>query len=60
MDLGGIGRKSGRNAQLWSRNQKDFTRRFPDVVNGVAELVDISTIFALPQRTSRLMDETEP
>jgi ATP dependent DNA ligase domain len=26
-----IGRKSGRSAQLWSRNQKDFTRRFPDV-----------------------------
>jgi ATP-dependent DNA ligase len=22
-----IGRKSGRSAQLWSRNQKDFTRR---------------------------------
>src|SRR6266478_2607295 len=33
-----IGRKSGRSAQLWSRNQKDFTRRFPDVVNGIAEL----------------------
>jgi ATP-dependent DNA ligase len=27
-----IGRKSGRSAQLWSRNQKDFTRRFPAVV----------------------------
>ena len=23
-----IGRKSGRGAQLWSRNQKDFRRRF--------------------------------
>ena len=33
-----IGRKSGRSAQLWSRNQKDFTRRFPDVVKGIAEL----------------------
>jgi len=33
-----IGRKSGRSAQLWSRNQKDFTRRFPGVVKGVAEL----------------------
>jgi ATP-dependent DNA ligase len=33
-----IGRKSGRSAQLWSRNQKDFTRRFPDVVKGVAEV----------------------
>jgi bifunctional non-homologous end joining protein LigD len=33
-----IGRKSRRGAQLWSRNQKDFTRRFPDVVKGIAEL----------------------
>jgi DNA ligase D-like protein (predicted ligase) len=33
-----IGRKSGRSLQLWSRNQKDFTRRFPDVVKGIAEL----------------------
>src|ERR1700756_1467677 len=33
-----IGRKAGRSAQLWSRNQKDFTRRFPDVVKGIAEL----------------------
>jgi DNA ligase D-like protein (predicted ligase) len=33
-----IGRKSGRSAQLWSRNQKDFTRRFPDVVKGIAAL----------------------
>ena len=33
-----IGRKSGRSAQLWSRNQKDFTRRFPAVVKGIAEL----------------------
>jgi bifunctional non-homologous end joining protein LigD len=33
-----IGRKSGRSAQLWSRNQKDFTRRFPDIVKGIAEL----------------------
>jgi bifunctional non-homologous end joining protein LigD len=33
-----IGRKSGRSAQLWSRNQKDFTRRFPDVVKGIAGL----------------------
>jgi ATP-dependent DNA ligase len=33
-----IGRKSRRSAQLWSRNQKDFTRRFPGVVKGVAEL----------------------
>ena len=33
-----LGRKSGRSAQLWSRNQKDFTRRFPAVVKGIAEL----------------------
>src|SRR5438105_12377807 len=33
-----IGRKSGRSAQLWSRNQKDFTRRFPDIVKGIREL----------------------
>jgi hypothetical protein len=33
-----IGRKSGRGAQLWSRNQKDFTRRFPGVVKGLAGL----------------------
>ena len=33
-----IGRKSGRSAQLWSRNQKDFARRFPGVVKGIAEL----------------------
>jgi bifunctional non-homologous end joining protein LigD len=33
-----IGRKSGQSAQLWSRNQKDFTRRFPGVVKGIAEL----------------------
>jgi bifunctional non-homologous end joining protein LigD len=33
-----IGRKSGRSAQLWSRNQKDSSRRFPGVVQGIAEL----------------------
>jgi ATP dependent DNA ligase domain len=33
-----IGRKSGRSAQPWSRNQKDFARRFPDVVMGIGEL----------------------
>ena len=26
-----IGRRSGRSTQLWSRNQKDFTRRFPGI-----------------------------
>jgi ATP-dependent DNA ligase len=33
-----VGRKSGRNVQLWSRNQKDFTRRFPSVVKSIAGL----------------------
>ena len=33
-----IGRRSARSAQLWSRNQKDFTRRFPEVVKGIAGL----------------------
>jgi bifunctional non-homologous end joining protein LigD len=33
-----IGRKSGRSVQLWSRNQKDITRRFPIVLKGIAEL----------------------
>jgi bifunctional non-homologous end joining protein LigD len=39
-----IGRKSGRSAQLWSRNQKDFTRRFPDVVKAIAELPNDTVI----------------
>jgi bifunctional non-homologous end joining protein LigD len=29
-----IGRKSGRSAQLWSRNQKDFTGRFAGLSYG--------------------------
>jgi bifunctional non-homologous end joining protein LigD len=33
-----IGRKSRRSGQLWSRNQKDFTRRFPQVVKAIAQL----------------------
>jgi ATP-dependent DNA ligase len=39
-----IGRKSGRSAQLWSRNQRDFTRRFPGVIKGIAELPDDTVI----------------
>jgi bifunctional non-homologous end joining protein LigD len=35
-----IGRKAGRTAQLWSRNQKNFARPFPDVVKALAELPD--------------------
>jgi bifunctional non-homologous end joining protein LigD len=33
-----IGRKSGRSAPLWSRNQKDFTRRYPAVLKGIGDL----------------------
>jgi len=28
----------GRSAQLWSRNQKDFARRFPGVVKAIEDL----------------------
>src|SRR6516162_5256961 len=38
------GRKSGRSAQLWSRNQKDFTRRFRDVAKAIADLPNDSVI----------------
>jgi bifunctional non-homologous end joining protein LigD len=33
-----IARKSGRTAQLWSRNRKDFARRFPGVITAIREL----------------------
>jgi bifunctional non-homologous end joining protein LigD len=33
-----IGRKSGRSAQLWSRNLRDFSRRFPGVLSALQEL----------------------
>jgi ATP-dependent DNA ligase len=33
-----IGRKSGRSTQLWSRNHKDFVRRFPGVASALLEL----------------------
>jgi DNA ligase D-like protein (predicted ligase) len=39
-----IGRKSGRSAQLWSRNQKDFTRRFPNLVKAIGELPNDTVI----------------
>jgi bifunctional non-homologous end joining protein LigD len=39
-----IGRKSGRSAQLWSRNQKDFTRRFLDIVKGIRELLNDTVV----------------
>src|SRR5262245_22035299 len=39
-----IGRKAGRTAQLWSRNQKNFARRFPSVVKGLAGLPDDTII----------------
>ena len=39
-----IGRKPGRSARLWSRNEKDFNRRFPEAVKGIAELPSDSVI----------------
>jgi bifunctional non-homologous end joining protein LigD len=39
-----IGRKAGRSAQLWSRNQKNFARRFPGVVKALADLPDDTVI----------------
>ena len=39
-----IGRRSGRSAQLWSRNQKDFTRRFAAVAKGIADLPNDTVI----------------
>src|SRR5438105_7450290 len=39
-----IGRKSGRSTQHWSRNQKDVTRRFPDIVKGIGGLPNDTVI----------------
>jgi DNA ligase D-like protein (predicted ligase) len=39
-----IGRKAGRTAQLWSRNQKNFARRFPTVVKALAGLPNDTVI----------------
>jgi hypothetical protein len=40
-----IGRQSGRSGeQLWSRNQKEFTRRFPQVVKATAQLPNYSIV----------------
>jgi ATP-dependent DNA ligase len=39
-----IGRKSGRSAQLWSRNQKDFTRRFAAVTKDIADMPNDTVI----------------
>jgi ATP-dependent DNA ligase len=39
-----IGRKAGRGAQLWSRNQKSLSRRFPSVVKGINGLPDDTII----------------
>jgi DNA ligase D-like protein (predicted ligase) len=33
-----IGRKSGRSAQLWSRNHKNFSRRFAEVLSALEEI----------------------
>src|SRR5215831_12340358 len=50
-----VGRKSGRSAQLWSRNHKDFSRRFPKVLNALQELpgdtvIDGEVVGARPKR----------
>jgi DNA ligase D-like protein (predicted ligase) len=39
-----IGRKAGRTAQLWSRNQKNFARRFPTMVKALNALPDDTVI----------------
>ena len=39
-----IGRKAGRTVQLWSRNQKNFARRFPTVLKALASLPDDTII----------------
>jgi bifunctional non-homologous end joining protein LigD len=39
-----MGRKLGRSAQLWSRNQKNFARRFPIVMKALADLPDDTVI----------------
>jgi ATP-dependent DNA ligase len=48
-----IGRKAARIAQLRSRNQKNFARRFPDVVKA---LIDCLTIPSLTVRSLPLMN----
>src|ERR1700751_5071857 len=39
-----IGRKAGRTAQLWSRNQKNSARQFPTLVKGLTGLPDDTVI----------------
>jgi len=39
-----VGRKAGRTAQLWSRNQKNFARRFPTIVKGLGGLPDDTVV----------------
>jgi len=39
-----IARKSGRSTQLWSRNQKDFARRFQAVAKAIAYLPEDTAI----------------
>jgi DNA ligase D-like protein (predicted ligase) len=39
-----IGRKAGRTPQLWSRNQKNFARRFPTLVKALTALPDDTVI----------------
>jgi len=48
-----IGRRSGRSAQLWSRNRKDFTRRFAAVAKGSADLPNDTVSTAKSSRSMR-------
>jgi bifunctional non-homologous end joining protein LigD len=55
-----IGRKVGRSTQLWSRDQKDFTRRFPRVVRGIAEHPAILCRRAKSQRSMKTENPRSP
>jgi bifunctional non-homologous end joining protein LigD len=43
-DYWALGLKTQSNVELWSRNQKDFTRRFPTVANALKELPNETVI----------------
>jgi hypothetical protein len=49
-----IGRKAERTAQLWSRNQKNFARRFPTVVKALGGLPDDTVIDGEVVETSEI------
>jgi bifunctional non-homologous end joining protein LigD len=50
----GIGRKAGCSAQLWWRNQNDFTRRFPCMMKGIAELPNDPVIDGKSLRSTKV------